>query len=232
VPKLALVQPTNRNPGDNSPPELRWIRAPVQDRSQRTLERILDATELLLDNRPFDKVSVSEIAKEAKASVGSFYARFDGKAALLYALHERYIEESRATTEKALAPEQWAAVTLEELTRQMVSFLLMFHREHQGLRRALVMIQTTDEQVRQRSASLASFVVDCLARLLESRRSEIRRPDITLAADFVHRVVFSLLDQITIYGPNSPTSKPMADEVLVEEMTQICLAYLQQVRTT
>ena len=59
--------------------DLVWIRAPQQARSQATLARLLDATEVLLDEAPFDDLSVQDICKAAKSSVGAFYARFADK---------------------------------------------------------------------------------------------------------------------------------------------------------
>ena len=61
-----------------------------QARSRATEGAILEATESLLAGRPFDDLSIAEIAREAGISVGGFYARFERKEALLAALHRRY----------------------------------------------------------------------------------------------------------------------------------------------
>ena len=63
------------------------IHAPLQDRSRRTFEAILDATETLLARRPFEEISIAEIVLKAGSSTGSFYARFPAKDALLPALY-------------------------------------------------------------------------------------------------------------------------------------------------
>ncbi len=55
--------------------------APCQPRSQRTQDRLLDATEALLATRPFEEITVAEIVRRARRSVGSFYASFDAKRA-------------------------------------------------------------------------------------------------------------------------------------------------------
>jgi AcrR family transcriptional regulator len=64
--------------------------APRQDRSRRTLEAILEATEKLLEKRPFEEISIAEIVLKSGSSTGSFYARFPTKEALLPALYDRY----------------------------------------------------------------------------------------------------------------------------------------------
>ena len=68
---------------------LQWANAPQQDRSRQTLERLLDATEQIIRTRGVDAVTIPEVARAARSSVGSFYARFTSKAALLQTLHER-----------------------------------------------------------------------------------------------------------------------------------------------
>jgi AcrR family transcriptional regulator len=56
---------------------------PQQNRSRRTLDRLLEASESLLKRKRFEEISVAELAREPRSSVGSFYARFPGKDALL-----------------------------------------------------------------------------------------------------------------------------------------------------
>ena len=78
-----------------------------QARSRATEERILAAAEALLARGAFDDVSVSAIAKAARVSVGGFYARFDGKGALLEALHRRYEARRTRRLEAAFERSRW-----------------------------------------------------------------------------------------------------------------------------
>lgn len=82
-----------------------------QARSRATEGAILAATESLLVGRPFDDLSIAEIAREAGVSVGGFYARFERKEALLAALHRRY--QTRRTGRLGAA---FDAAEAEELT--------------------------------------------------------------------------------------------------------------------
>ena len=61
---------------------LTWIDRPQQDRSRKTLERLLDATEEIIRARGIDAVTIPAVVQAAQSSVGSFYARFPTKAAL------------------------------------------------------------------------------------------------------------------------------------------------------
>ena len=55
------------------------MRAPKQRRSQETLRRIREAGLRLVSSQGPDGLTVQEVAKSARSSVGSFYQRFSGK---------------------------------------------------------------------------------------------------------------------------------------------------------
>jgi len=65
-------------------------REPTQERSKRSLERILVATEELLDTELFADATMVRIARRAAVAVGTLYLRFPSKDALLPVLLERY----------------------------------------------------------------------------------------------------------------------------------------------
>lgn len=207
--------------------DLRWIRPPVQDRSQRTLERLLDATERLLEQRSFEDVSVQQIVRAARSSVGSFYARFPTKYALFQALHERYVRESLLTTTEALEPKRWTGVPLAVVVENACAFLVISLRERRGLRRAIVAQHAVDRETRLRSAALAEQVVGVLARLLEGRRDALGDIRPYSAARFVHRILFAVLDQALVFGDDSPEGgTPLSEEQLIAELTRACVGYL------
>ena len=66
------------------------VTPPLQERSARTLERIVEATEDLLRTKSFEQVTVRDIVRKAKCPIASFYARFKSKDDLLPHLYERY----------------------------------------------------------------------------------------------------------------------------------------------
>ncbi len=75
------------------------FREPQQERSRKTLARLVDATHSLLEEEGPAALTVTGVARAAGTSVGSFYARFDGKEELI-----RYVGESAL----AHALEEWS----------------------------------------------------------------------------------------------------------------------------
>ena len=206
--------------------KLVWVRAPQQTRSQKTLDRILDASERLLAKKTFEEISVSEIVKKARSSIGSFYARFPDKDTLLLVLQERFYVESRLTAEATLKPELWADVPLTTIVPSVVSFMVETYGERIGLRRALLARMVTDDRFRRPATELSKEVCRLLSELLYTRRREIAHEDIPLAVDMCHRIVFSVLDQHYMFLGGSPTGRRMEMSALAQELTRACSAYL------
>jgi AcrR family transcriptional regulator len=68
-------------------------RAPVQGRSQETVQRILDATSRLLERIPLDDITTSRIAQESGVSIGGLYRFFPDKQAIIDAIAVRHVKE-------------------------------------------------------------------------------------------------------------------------------------------
>jgi AcrR family transcriptional regulator len=206
--------------------QLEWVRAPLQARSRDTLDRILDATEHLLEKKTFEEISVAEIARKAKSSVGSFYARFPDKDSLLLELQKRLFAESLLTAEQALAPESWEDVPLSEIIPVAVAFMCSAYGERLGLRRALLARMVSDARFRRPATELASKVCVLLVELFSTRSGEIGHPDLPVAIDMCHRIVFGTLDQAATFDDASPTGRRLATEVMGRELSAACVAYL------
>lgn len=208
------------------PASLAWVRAPRQTRSHLTLDRILDATEALLEEKAFDSISVAEIVKRAGSSVGSFYARFGDKDCLLRCLQERLFEESRATAQQALAPDLWEHVPAPDMVAAFIGFMLGAYRERQGLRRALLGRQATQADYRERAAEVAADACHKLARLFTARGIALETATLAVAVDMCHRVVFSVLDQNLLFSEHPPAGLTLSDAELARQLAIICTRYL------
>ena len=77
----------NANPGDLTA---------KQERSRETRRKLVASCLELVDRRPFDQVTVADIAKGAGVSVGNFYRRFSSKEGILPDLYAAYEERFAA----------------------------------------------------------------------------------------------------------------------------------------
>lgn len=207
-------------------PELRWIKAPLQERSERTLDAILDAAERMLEDGPIEKASVAAIAREAGSSVGAFYHRFPDKQALSRTLYERFRNESLATIEGNFGPERWRGHTLRQVLEALVDFTARDYLRRPGLRRFAMHLIESDPDVRVLAQGLSGATVAALARLLERRVDEMEHPDPGLAAEFVHRMMFATLDQVAMFHGDPPTGHDIGEDALISELTRAICTYL------
>lgn len=207
--------------------ELRWVHEPKQKRSQETLDRLLDAMEsIFADGGGLEEVSIAEIARRADVSVGAFYARFKHREAALYALHERFCVEAKRTADDALVPARWQGVPMGEVARAVAGFLVDEYAARPGLRRAVLLLNASDEHARARSKEVSGYVASRIHGLLAAHADEITHPDLMLAADVIHRMLFSMNDQWAVFLDGSSTGRPIEHEVWVIELTRLVCCYL------
>jgi len=203
-------------------------RPPLQERSRRTLTRILEATEALLGERLFEQVTIRDIVERARTSVGAFYSRFENKDALLPALYQRYDESLPHSREEVLefVPR---APDLQRQVSQIVAAVMRIFRERRGLMRAMALNARTHPEaipgeVRERRRVLHLTMGD----LLLEHRAEIDHPDQRLAVDMgLFLVSCTCRERILFPEATHASARPVDDGILAREMARALLAYLR-----
>jgi AcrR family transcriptional regulator len=205
---------------------LSWVRRPQQDRSRKTLERLLDATEEIIRDRGIDAVTIPTIVQAARSSVGSFYARFPNKAALLSVLHERACEQSIATAEAALEPSRWRGVATSDVVRTFVGFVVHLFRERRSMMLAFTTTLALEPGFAQRRARTAAVIGRLFRALLLERRASIGHPSLDRAVDMSLRAVTATLEQRNAFDESGVADVAVEDATLVEELSRLVLRYL------
>ncbi|HEX8640859.1 MAG TPA: helix-turn-helix domain-containing protein [Allosphingosinicella sp.] len=153
------------------------LRQPVQDRSRRTLEALLEATEALLADRRFEEISVAEIVLKAGASTGSFYARFASKEALLPALYARYHAELPQRLRRIAATVDLPRLSLAEACRRVVREFAATFEGRLNLMRAIVLYARTRTDELQPLMAERAAVHGQLIDMFRPFHNAIRHPD-------------------------------------------------------
>jgi len=209
------------------------VRSPVQRRSRRTLDRLLDAAEALLADRTFDELTVTEVVRRAKSSVGSFYARFPDKEALLGAIYERHQQRMIALMDDELAPERWADLPVAAVMERMVGRLVRFHRSQRGLLRALVLFGYTHPDWRYADDRERSRLpLTRLAELIAARRAEFGHADAAAATSLGVLTVLATLREAILFSESTASAVQLSDEQLTAELSRQLCAYLGITRET
>src|ERR1017187_2063902 len=81
-------------------------RAPLQARSNKTVEEILDAASSLLGSVPFEEITTSRIAEQAGISVGALYRFYSDRQEIFDRVAVRELDAFRAEIERAFTARQ------------------------------------------------------------------------------------------------------------------------------
>jgi AcrR family transcriptional regulator len=194
------------------------VQAPKQDRSRRTLNRILQAASDLIAEQGVEETTIHQIVDQAGSSVGSFYARFKGKDDLLDYLEHRAWEDARSHWEQALNGTPLEELSLRDLGASVVSLLHESSKREAKVRRALQQrrgVKSEDSQ----AGAFGERVVQDVQSLLVGKKAEIGHPDPELAVTVGLQLVMAGLP--ALQGVDG-----LSEEQQVSELTRALMAYL------
>ena len=151
------------------------VQPPRQARSRRTYHRLLEAAAELLGERPFDDITIDEIAERAGYTKGAFYARFDSKAALLRHLVARLTDGALEAWAGFLAPDRWEDATVREIAEAFVHRMVAIYTRSGHVMRVIdrEVRLGGDEAVRATVTRLNEEVARGFVALMETRRPEL-----------------------------------------------------------
>lgn len=208
------------------------IRPRTQQRSEQTLEAILDSAEALIAQKGYAATSVSEVSRIAGVTIGALYGRFENKEALLEGLFDRLCEQTQCVFEQLWI--DLAANTLEfrrALERSMEA-MGWIYSERSVLVSAVNQAAATNPALRKRILAFNKRICARLYCELERYADEIRHPQPALAMKLGHEAGMrllrgSLLSKEIDYRDLVIAGIPVTDEILVREAARIWEAYLR-----
>jgi len=206
--------------------DLKWAQPAHQERSQQTLQRLLDAAAAEICERGYADASVVEIARRAGCSVGTVYRRFRDKTALLNALDERWSGAFHATLEDAVAPERWEGAPILEILAGYIEFSLNQSHEHAAMHRAALIMASREANFAERQRKLAAEMHARLRALLLAREGEIGHPNPRLAIEFALEQLRSMLIARAGTEPRNPTLFALSDEQFLQQALASMSTYL------
>ena len=191
---------------------------PRQQRSQATVEVILDATARVLCSTGYDHASTNRVALAAGVSVGSLYQYFPSKEALVAALVERHVAQMTALVKTKLA--EVASEPAPVAVRSMVDAMFDAHAVDPRLHKVLI------EQVPrvgrlEHVVGVEREVEALVAVFLEARRHELRRTNLDAVAFVLCNVVEGVTHAAVLAELEPKRARDVADE-----LTDMLLRYL------
>jgi len=201
------------------------VRRARQARSQETVERFLDATEELLRDKLFHEIGVMEIIERSGRTVGSFYARFDDKYAVLRLLRERTEERARTQLEQVTEPQKFVDSDVEDIVAAVVGAMLGAYREMGPVYRATAAQACVDEEFRAHRREMFHLAATRYCELMLAHRDRIGAEDAERAIDLGFALLIGIADQRMLFGPLGITD--VDEERLAAELQGLALHLLE-----
>ena len=207
----------------------RWrLAPPAQARSRETVDRFALAAEELLRERPFEEIGVQDIVRRAGRPIGSFYARFASKEALLPFLYARYHEGLEALIAAQLARVSWTRLGYARCVAEVVDLILATYLERRWLIRALALFARVRPEALPRDiVERRRRAYEPLVAVLLRHRARIAHDDPEAAIRFGVFVVSSVAREKLLFA-DAPLARvtPIEQPVLRSELIRVLGAYL------
>ncbi|MDP3233115.1 MAG: TetR/AcrR family transcriptional regulator [Myxococcales bacterium] len=115
---------------------LKAVRRPRQQRSQATVEALLEATARILERDGLRGLTTNHVAALAGVSIGSLYEYFDSKDALVQAWCEHHVANARALVDALF--DGLAGTPMTDALEPFLDALLAMNLERPRLKRVLL----------------------------------------------------------------------------------------------
>jgi AcrR family transcriptional regulator len=175
---------------------LEGVRPVKQLRARRSRDRMLDAGQRLVAERPFDALSVADIVRAADCSVGAFYLRFRDKDAFFNALIAQYLALGRAETEELFASHEDDRL----ISALIVNTTSRFHR-FAGLIRSAIRKRMEDPTVWEPIRRSGHFNADRFVAWLVQHRRRKLTVDEEMPVRFAFQVLYGTLNNALVNQP-------------------------------
>lgn len=203
---------------------------PQQERSRRTLSRLLRATIETLDEHGLAGATIPRIASAAGVAPGTIYRRFRDRDALFRAAFLYALEMSAQANQGKIHLDRFKTKTLEGVVESIAGMILRQYRSHPGLMKALLRFveNDSDEAFREKVLAINAANFEPLIGVLMTFKDEIRHTEPRRA------ILFALLGMGTIVEARTMESVsmwnqllPLSDDEMKRELARNFNAYLR-----
>ncbi len=189
---------------------------------------MLRAAEALIKSKGFEALTTAEVVRRSRTSIGTLYARFGDKTALLHAVQDRVQAREEAAMRAQLAKVDWDSLSLEESVRQMLEIKQIAAEGDGRLFEAFVVHGATDPVLRAQGYRHKAVMEGLEIEVLMRHAGQIGHPDPEDAARVASRLAQAAQEeyvQRSLSGVSLPTAAP--PDLLLQRLAEVIIAYLK-----
>src|SRR5687767_6000674 len=177
-----------------------WTRPAYQNRSREQRDRLLKAGERAFAASGFWQTHITDIAKRAGCSVGSFYRRFEDKEAFFLALQSDMAARAEANIAKFFEDPEREGEALDELIIRLARNTARTMRGIEGYYRALFELSLRGQNVWPPMRRVEAIEAEFLVKLLKGRGLSVD-DKIQKRAHLAIRMMHGQIISTMLHGP-------------------------------
>lgn len=202
-------------------------RAPKQSRSRQSFDRMIEAAKEILREGGLQALTLAEVSRRSRVSIGSIYCRVDSKEDLLRAVQASSLDAMENEFAALVNRVRRRALPLRELVPAIVRDLAQYLRRHAPLLNAFIATGAQDPVVAAVGRKAYSQNALDFKLILLERHAEFRHPDAERAAATCFTVVYGALARYLGLGGHVESGAGEGDwKQLVEDLGLMALAFL------
>ncbi len=163
---------------------------PVQGRSRKRAQQIIDTTALLLERIGFDDLNTVVIAKEVGISVGSLYHYFPNKYAIMHAMGMRWLDEIESVLNEY---HSWniESMPLAGVVAEMIDLNFKVYKKQKATL-TLVQAMFSVPELRELDRKHDDMVIDAIAQIFKRLGINKQLKERTRLAELYHELTHAL----------------------------------------
>ncbi|WP_286249527.1 TetR/AcrR family transcriptional regulator [Streptomyces graminofaciens] len=201
-------------------------RAPKQERSQKSFDRVLDSSLELLAERGYAGFALTEVSRRSGVSTGSIYVRVDGKDDLLRAAQERFLEKMAGEHARLTDPERYEGKNLVQVVGELVSGLATMLLRNARVLGAFQQRAVSDPLVARAGKASYMDLVGRFSQLLLGHRDEIAHSDPEHAVVSCFQVAYATLARTLALDVSQDAAEDHELAAITEDLGLMCIAFL------
>lgn len=193
-------------------------RLPQQERALLTVDCILTAARIILEQKGYDAATTNNVAELAGVSIGSLYQYFAGKEAIFAALVEDTIIKAGDRTRDLLIECMHMPLTaaIHAIVRHMVDIRREYGFVLRQLPREMPRFHTITGHL-----TVEKYLVNATSAFYAAHREEIRVNNLSSAGFVVQHLLINTIDSFL-----DNTNLEMSEDVLVHQLCDAAIKYL------
>ena len=195
-------------------------RVPQQARSIKKRQRLMDAAMNEFSEKGFQGANAKGIAKAAGVSVGTFYAYFTDKKALLLEIINQHIDEIDRSVFKELTSMIESGASGRDIMKRTIELGHQSHTHSPELLGVMLSMKYTDEDFNRYAIKESGQIISKLSTFFEDLQERLRVTDMEAAAQVVCYALEETMHTVAVFGPT------IEQERLYDALADMTATYL------